>query len=61
MSNIACIINTQLIFIIFLYRAVADCDHQILVFKDFSMNLLKEVKLSPNCFVQIAIQLAYYK
>ena len=40
---------------------MADCDHQILIFEDFGSEVVKEVKLSPDSFIQIAIQLAYYK
>ena len=43
------------------YSVVADCDHQVLIFKDFGREFIKENKLSPDSFIQIIIQLAYYK
>ena len=36
-------------------------DLQLVTFKDFGKNFVKTLKLSPDGFIQNAIQLAYYK
>ncbi|XP_065916399.1 carnitine O-acetyltransferase-like isoform X2 [Dysidea avara] len=40
---------------------VSNCDHQVFVFEDFGKALVKLHKLSPDSFIQAAIQLTYYK
>lgn len=40
---------------------VADVDLQTFIFTDFGKNVPKQLKLSPDGFIQNAIQLAYYK
>ena len=42
-------------------RLVEDVDLQLLTFSDFGKDVPKTFKLSPDGFVQMAIQLAYYK
>lgn len=43
------------------YRAVSDFNHQILVFNDYGKGFVKSHKLSPDSFIQIALQLTFYK
>ena len=40
---------------------MSDCDHQIFVFEDYGKGFVKSQKLSPDSFIQIAIQLTFYK
>lgn len=42
-------------------RLISDVDLQVVTFTDFGKNIPKSFKLSPDGFIQIAIQLAYYK
>lgn len=42
-------------------RCVQDVDLQIFTFKDYGKNFVKAIKVSPDGFIQNAIQLAYYK
>ena len=51
------IITTSYVF----YSAVSNCDHQVFVFEDFGKAFVKSQKLSPDSFIQVAIQLTYYK
>ena len=41
--------------------AVQDLDLIGVIFDGFGKNLPKKHKLSPDAFIQVAIQLAYYK
>jgi len=43
------------------YSAVSNCDLQVFIFEDFGKAAVKSCKLSPDSFIQVAIQLAYYK
>ena len=40
---------------------VEDVDLQVMTFGDFGKDALKEFNVSPDGFIQNAIQLAYYK
>ena len=42
-------------------RLIEDVDLQVMTFDDFGKNVPKTYKLSPDGFVQNAIQLAFYK
>ena len=43
------------------YSLVEDVDLQLMTFSDFGKDVPKMFKLSPDGFIQMAIQLAYYK
>ena len=43
------------------FRLIKDTDLQMFTFTDFGKNFPKSVNLSPDAFIQSAIQLAYYK
>ena len=47
--------------VLFTARLVADTDISCLTFSEFGKDFCKLVKVSPDSFVQIAIQLAFYK
>ena len=40
---------------------MSDCDHQIFVFEEYGKGFVKSQKLSPDSFIQMAIQLTFYK
>ena len=44
-----------------LCRLSSDVDLRVLTFPDFGKDLPKQFKLSPDGFMQTAIQLAYWK
>lgn len=44
-----------------LYSAVDDCDLYVLHFKEFGKEFAKSQNISPDVFVQLALQLTYYK
>jgi len=41
--------------------AVSDCVLQVFIFKDYGKGFVKSYKLSPDSFIQIALQLTFYK
>ena len=43
------------------FSLVADTDLEMFTFTEFGKNFPKSIKLSPDGFIQNAIQLAYYK
>ncbi|CAG9802922.1 unnamed protein product [Chironomus riparius] len=40
---------------------INDIDHQIIVHKQFGKGFIKTCRLSPDAFIQMALQLAYYR
>lgn len=40
---------------------VNDIDLRILAFNDYGKGFMKTAKVSPDAFIQMALQLAYYK
>lgn len=43
-------------------KALADdVDSHIIPFSDFGKGLIKKCKISPDAFIQLALQLAHYK
>lgn len=53
-------VNLMIVFCCY-FRLVEDVDLQLVTFEDFGKNVPKTYKLSPDGFIQIAIQLAYYR
>ncbi len=47
--------------ILILSSLVEDVNLQVMTFGDFGKSVLKEFNVSPDGFIQNAIQLAYYK
>ena len=45
----------------FTFRLCDDTDVEIFQFKEFGKNLMKTSKCSPDAFVQMTLQLAYYR
>lgn len=43
------------------YRLINDLDVNVFNFKKFGKELPKSHKLSPHSFIQVALQLAYYR
>ncbi len=46
---------------IFIFRLVDDLNLTVLDFTDFGKEFIKSQKVSPDSFVQLAIQLAFYR
>ena len=52
----------MLIFLpVIFFSAAASVDYQAFMFEDFGKEYIKLCKQSPDSFIQVAIQLAYYK
>lgn len=44
-----------------LQRLVNNLDMEVFVFKDYGKEYIKKLRMSPDAFVQVALQLAFYK
>jgi len=40
---------------------IADIDMRLIMFRDFGKGLMKKVRTSPDAFIQLSLQLAYYR
>lgn len=43
------------------HRLVNNLDMEVVVFKDYGKEYIKKLRMSPDAFVQVALQLAFYK
>ena len=42
-------------------ESIADLDLYVMAHADFGKGIMKKFKMSPDAFIQIALQLAYYR
>lgn len=43
------------------FRLVNNLDMDVFTFKDYGKEFIKKQKMSPDAFIQVALQLAFYK
>lgn len=43
------------------FRRIEDLDFYVYRFKSYGKNFIKSCKVSPDVYIQLALQLAYYK
>lgn len=48
-------------FYIFSFRLVDNLDMDVFKFKAYGKEFIKKHKMSPDAFIQVALQLAFYK
>jgi choline O-acetyltransferase len=42
-------------------RLISDLDLYVLYFNEYGKNFIKQQKMSPDAYIQLALQLTYYK
>ena len=45
----------------YFYRLIADLELKTYSFTEFGKNTLKSLKISPDAFIQVTLQHAYYR
>ena len=47
--------------IVYAFRLVRDVQITVFTFDDFGKEFIKHCRLSPDAFIQVALQLTYYR
>lgn len=42
-------------------RAISDLDHKVYTYKGYGREFMKACRTSPDVYIQLALQYAYYK
>lgn len=43
------------------FRAISDLDHKVYTYKGYGREFMKACRTSPDVYIQLALQYAYYK
>jgi hypothetical protein len=46
---------------VLVFRRIEDLDFYVYRFRSYGKNFIKSCKVSPDVYIQLALQLAYYK